>query len=710
MVGINTYVRPTAGNIPTGRRFSNLTGAVNDAREFAALLQSNQFDRENIKLLLERDATARNILDRFGRHLIDASTCRGDISVFYYSGHGSEIRNVARPANSVDAFDQTLVPYDAPDGAPDIRDKELVRLYAAAARKGITLTVIADSCHSGGLSRGAATFARPKDLAPDGRVVNDPGIREDPTRKSSEYATPVMVLAAAFEKEVAWEDDTGDEPRGAFSAALFEALKNHPPHDSIGAIFSDIQAAVAGRFVDQHPQLIGEGRARLDLFGQPADPTPGVVARYLRISPSGALVMDHGTASGVYPRCEFQRSAGARSDLRIRVTEARLADSDAEVVTGDPGLLRPGDRFEMVRWAAPDQNALSFYYALDGPPLEELVRVAGALRNLESAGVRIVADPAGETPNFQVWWIGGEWKLLPGRSLGTKLDPDALRRWVARGDSLFVNFPLPVQCAPRVGLEPRAASAAEYTLVGRWTGEEFAYAWVRPGATDSDQPKLNMPVRTDWIGSTTPGFESALASKAQQLNRIKRWLTLEPPGGGVRNAFPYHVSLRKVGAAPGGEAGGTEAGEQYKIWLAAAESDLTAALKSGGVEQRWVYVLSLDRDGTVRRIIPAADGNVGNLAPPAGEHPNEIALTDDPADLSIAPPYGLDTLILLTSATPIDPRVLPAEGVRTRSEFRGGDPLSALLGNFGASGRRGEPPEVPLTWSIERHTFRSARK
>jgi hypothetical protein len=137
---------PVVGTTKRGE-YNDLEGAVNDAKEFNARLQTTEygFASKNIVLLLENEATAQNILDTFKRKLVDESSCPGDVSLFFYSGHGSEIRNMARLENSTDAYDQTLVPYDAIDGVADIRDKELLRLYAAAVKKGILIKVILDS-------------------------------------------------------------------------------------------------------------------------------------------------------------------------------------------------------------------------------------------------------------------------------------------------------------------------------------------------------------------------------------------------------------------------------------------------------------------------------------------------------------------------------------------------------------------------------------
>ncbi len=749
MVGINTYetgqprkaayqvAAPVVPRIPVlgggeRRPFQNLEGAVNDAVEFAALLQNHGFDEKNIDLLIEEKATAQNILDQFQSRLVDASSCPGDVSVFFYSGHGSEIRNIARPENSTDAYDQTIVPYDAADGVADIRDKELARLYLAAAKKGIWLTVIADSCHSGGLSRGAALFSRGKDAPADPRYVNDKGIAVDPTRADSGVPHTVLVLTAAYEKEEAREDDTGNEPHGAFTKALLEKLRDHPENEAIGSIFSDVQAEVASRYVDQHPQIFGEGRSQLDLFGQQANSTRGMTVRFTRINPDGTYRLDRGTVSGLYKDCVLGSDAMDSSGLKFRITESRLTDSDAQIDAGSAASLRPGDRFHLERWVVPQNNALVVYYEKNGPPLAELERAAAAIAKLEADGIKIIRDPL-ETPKYQIWWTKGSWQLITGpsgrgRKLGPALDPEIVSKLVGSSASLFVNFPLPSASGKKIELGAgtdndavrvqASPNAPDYLLAGQWTGKELSYAWIRPGVTGEDQKDLNLPIRTDWFSSSSPSFEQDLQDMALKLNRIKAWMTLSgPPGGSSEDdSFPYRLGLRKVGSSEylREKESHTIKGETYKVWLTASPAEIAKATSSGDIPQRWVYVLAIDREGTINVVIPRGGGNVGNHVPEPGTQPTDLQLTAQAYDFSVGQPLGLDTYILLESEDPIDPRVLPASGVVGRSSSRGNaSPLENLLSNIGASTRsRGTlaAPAVPQTWSVQKLTVRSLEK
>jgi hypothetical protein len=203
---------------------------------------------------------------------------------------------------------------------------------------------------------------------------------------------------------------------------------------------------------------------------------------------------------------------------------------------------------------------------------------------------------------------------------------------------------------------------------------------------------------------------------AVKLNRIKGWMTLAgPPGGNSEeDFFPYRLSLKKVGSSEylHEKDSHTTKDEHYKVWLTASPADIDKATRTGDIPQRWIYVLAIDREGTIDVVIPASEGNIGNHVPERETKPAALQLTAQPYDFSVGPPFGLDTYILLVSEDPIDPRVIPASGVVAKSASRGNmSPLASLLSNVGA-GSRGitKPAAVPTTWSVQRVTFLSSEK
>ncbi|KAJ7733720.1 hypothetical protein B0H14DRAFT_2408905 [Mycena olivaceomarginata] len=93
VVGINEYA---------SARIPNLQGCVNDAENFTDFLKGLPGIRdENIKLLLDADATHRSILETFRAHFIENNDIRvGDAIIFYFAGRGRKV------------FTPTICPYD----------------------------------------------------------------------------------------------------------------------------------------------------------------------------------------------------------------------------------------------------------------------------------------------------------------------------------------------------------------------------------------------------------------------------------------------------------------------------------------------------------------------------------------------------------------------------------------------------------------------
>jgi len=176
LIGIDTYepagakIKAPDGVKPVGRfatdlEFANLKGPANDVETMRALLTSERlgFPEKNIDVLLDGAATHDAILARLKKDLVDDRRA-GDTVVFYISSHGSLRVNTKSDAQAFDLdgtgqnptpLDSTIVPADAYLGAEDVLSSELRRIFNQAADKGVKLTAIFDSCHSGGQARGA---------------------------------------------------------------------------------------------------------------------------------------------------------------------------------------------------------------------------------------------------------------------------------------------------------------------------------------------------------------------------------------------------------------------------------------------------------------------------------------------------------------------------------------------------------------------------
>ncbi|MBK7875232.1 MAG: caspase family protein [Planctomycetes bacterium] len=147
LVGINEYAAPE----------DRLEGCVNDVFLMSSLLQESGYAAEDIRIVLDKRATAKGIRERLEWLLdgIEADDTEGDDAVervFYYSGHGAQMPTYGQ-GDKVDRMDETLVPWDF-DWSPEhaLTDDAFHDLYAQLPY-GLRFLTIFDCCHSGGMTR-----------------------------------------------------------------------------------------------------------------------------------------------------------------------------------------------------------------------------------------------------------------------------------------------------------------------------------------------------------------------------------------------------------------------------------------------------------------------------------------------------------------------------------------------------------------------------
>lgn len=148
LIGINEY-HPESGVSP-------LDGCINDVKAMETFLKKHYADlipARGIKKLLNKRATRANVIRAFQSHLIKKAQ-PGDTALLYYAGHGSfnESLEVFKQFDGKDQ-DETFVCYDSRlDGNYDLADKEIAVLLSRI-NKDVDIVVIADSCHSGSITR-----------------------------------------------------------------------------------------------------------------------------------------------------------------------------------------------------------------------------------------------------------------------------------------------------------------------------------------------------------------------------------------------------------------------------------------------------------------------------------------------------------------------------------------------------------------------------
>ena len=258
LVGINDY-HPDSG-------VSSLNGCMNDLAAMENFLKENYKSAGlSLKVLRNEEATREGVIHAFQEHLIE-NTKSGDTAFFYYCGHGS----FAPTAKEFEAFDpkkqdETLVCYDSRlPNKYDLADKEIALLLHLIP-DGINTVFLADSCHSGSITRsavqqesvlGKSRFSEQRD---DVRILesymldgNDyyPKMLKE-TGKLSIPHSKHIVLAACDRDEQAWETKDG---RGLFSSTLLNVLEMNK-RVSYADLFAQIRGTIRQKSTVQMPGI-----------------------------------------------------------------------------------------------------------------------------------------------------------------------------------------------------------------------------------------------------------------------------------------------------------------------------------------------------------------------------------------------------------------------------------------------------------------------
>jgi hypothetical protein len=764
LIGINTYQPAgTTADHPAGciygrcelGTFENLDGSVNDAQAMADLLTSPKFGfpATNVALLtnpapphpspgvvlLSADQTTHDgILAAMQKYLVDVPQ-KGDTVVFYDASHGS--LRVNSKGNKLTVLvngqyvhaDSTMVPSDAYKGGYDVRDREMTRIFNAALDKGVHLTVIFDSCHSGGISRGIGPVYRERALAFDPRDINEAPEtlpngqpRPAPTQRTD---NPALVFSAAQQDQTAKEMPAGTEPHGAFTAALLQALQAMPADTPASVVYERVKAVLEGGNVpDQEPDLDATAERRdQPLFGGVAAKSDKVRAAALATNDDGTVSLDIGRASGLGVGSEFTatmpNSAGQTVQLRISSMDG-LARSSAQIVSPAGAKVAPGDLFELSKWIPADNPPLLVWL---WPSNLSQDQVDAAAAQVHASGAALVSDPAEQQWTHVLSWDGTNWTLQQAGStnsitLGAPLSADAIKKTLAAGAKLWVNLPPSKELV--AALKPAGGdsavqtasnlSVAHYALTGVLTADGSAYAWYHKSELAAGPPLPNAPphspgcsatsqypVRTDWVPlGGTLSIDAAgakLNHYSSLLAKVHGWLDLaNSPADASTDEFYTLALLPSNATAPLPANQTTHEGDQLKMALASEDRI---------VDHRWVYVLDIDCHGQGTVLYPRDYSE--NQFPNDAENGRQFILPGAPV-LRIGPPYGVDTLIMLSTEQPLaDPYVLNFEGVATRGSRGVSSPLEKLL-NQTSGGTRGFSGEVPTNWGIGLTTVHSA--
>jgi hypothetical protein len=263
LVGINQY--------PDG--INSLRGCLTDVElQWELLVHRFGFSPKDILVVADRQLaftdneplkpTRQNILDAFENHLIKNAK-PGDVVVFHFSGHGSLVLdNAPNPLfknNQGQGINGTLVPFDrTPPNTPsdnqvsDIMGRSLFLLMRAVNTENIT--VVLDSCHSGGGTRGnleiraipsrlsgGTAAPSPEEVEYQRRWIKDLKLsdRELDTLRNQGIAKGVALGSARYDQSAA-DAPFGDFHAGAFTYLLTRYLWQRTRDEAVGTVFVNL--------------------------------------------------------------------------------------------------------------------------------------------------------------------------------------------------------------------------------------------------------------------------------------------------------------------------------------------------------------------------------------------------------------------------------------------------------------------------------------
>jgi hypothetical protein len=391
--------------------YKNLRGCVGDIDLVADyLLKTLQVPGKNIwKLTSPFEETTKlseirsarkelkpsyeNIVNAFKE--ITATAGSGEQVYIHYSGHGGRALTVYPELKGEGLDDESIVPVDVgSSGNRYLRDVEIATLVKRLTDKGCIVTVIFDSCHSGGATRGDCAIrgsqndgiddaprsqdslvASREELLNNWRILTqtDPEISTGWLPKTEDY----VFLAACRPSEYAYEYAVnGGKRNGALTYWMIDTLNSSTSELTYRLLYNRVKGMVQSKFPQQLPMLTGNSD-RL-VFGNKKEFLPYAV-NVIKVSESQQEItleaglaqgLSQGTRFAIYPlnaknadKTQLIAIAEITNEIQADKSTAKILDAAAGIAVKskiEPGatavmLAAPVDLIRKVRFFAQKQ-------------------------------------------------------------------------------------------------------------------------------------------------------------------------------------------------------------------------------------------------------------------------------------------------------------------------------------------------------------------
>lgn len=296
-----------------------LKGCVNDAVGIQQTMVSHfGFNPNDTTLLADNDATRKKILG--GLRSYADLVGRGDLFVFFFSGHGSLFpdlhSHLQDEPNDLDLsglreqrvnlqdgrYDSALVPIDSSGGTAErpwgnlILDDELYEYFTEMTRKGAFVILVSDSCHSGTLAKSISLDERHKFIDPGvalrASIPSPRDARNDrvvPAPKA-DFEGRYLALTSSEDNQFSIDGPFENKPQGLFTYVLRRVISsNDSPvtyrdlHARVKAIVNATSKGSQTPFLDTRFWRGGLDTPAFTPLSTPAMPSPYAGQARLRL-------------------------------------------------------------------------------------------------------------------------------------------------------------------------------------------------------------------------------------------------------------------------------------------------------------------------------------------------------------------------------------------------------------------------------------------
>lgn len=339
-------------------KITRLTSPLPDTNSLADVRSARQ----------EESPTYVNIIDAFKDITKHAKI--GDLVYIHYSGHGFKAKTIYPELEKFGKgqLDEGIVPMDFGSNGRYLRDVEIATLLKMMTDKGLIVTLVFDSCHSGGATRGEDVAIRGSEtvdlhprleesLVADRNILIENWLELTNTGDQDSWLpnnNNYVFLAACSPNEFAYEYAVeGKKRRGALTYWMIDTLNSSASKLTYQSLFNRVKCMIQSRFRDQLPMLIGKGN-RL-VFGDYTVATPLTILLADVNADQTQVTLDAGAASGlreetrlaIYPFNTADFSNKQRVLAVVEITEVEADRSVAKVLSVEDGGIGIKGKLEL---------------------------------------------------------------------------------------------------------------------------------------------------------------------------------------------------------------------------------------------------------------------------------------------------------------------------------------------------------------------------